>query len=89
MTHTVSPILCQNASLTVVFNCDDPECDYRGPDTSTAYTWPVRSACAAVLALNRTDWTDTYDGQPSIVVAGPIDVRLESPGAMATWRYGG
>lgn len=88
MTHQITPMISQDG-LIVVFHCADPACDYRGPDTTTAHTWPIRNACAAALALNRADWLDSYDGPPGAMVAGgPVDVRLESPGAMATWRYG-
>ncbi|MFD4355820.1 hypothetical protein ACFWPX_24940 [Nocardia sp. NPDC058518] len=89
MTHHITPMITRGAAL-LVFDCDDPACDYRGPDTSTSGTWPIRNACAAALALNRADWLDTYDGAPgAVIAAAPIEVRLESPGAMATWRYGG
>ena len=86
-THTVTPLICRG-SLMVLFSCEDGNCDYRGPDTSTGSGRAVSFACAAALALNQAPWTDTFDGQATEVRPGAIVVQFESPGARVSWRYG-
>ncbi|MFC8387060.1 hypothetical protein [Nocardia sp. NPDC057272] len=86
MTHTVTPLICRG-SLMILFSCEDGDCDYRGPDTSSIGPG-VTFACAAALALNRAAWTDTYQGPADTIRAGTIGVLYESPGGRVSWWYG-